>query len=165
MSYRLEPCTCIWMPYKLKPVGCKGTVLTHWGRVMHICISLPTIIGSDNGLSPGWCQVIIWTNAAISLIGPLGANFSEILIKIYKFSFKKIHLKMSFGKWGTSCLGLNVLKTRLISDASLDPQIIINIICTYHQNPLTLWKHIWIYSSILIDKIQHCSTNWFVATW
>ena len=27
--------------------------LTHWGRVTHICVSKPTIIGSDNGLSPG----------------------------------------------------------------------------------------------------------------
>ena len=33
--------------------------LTHWGRVMHICIVNLTIIGSDNGLSPGRCQAII----------------------------------------------------------------------------------------------------------
>ena len=41
--------------------------LTHWGRVMHICISNLTIIGSDNGLTPGWRQAIIWTNAGILL--------------------------------------------------------------------------------------------------
>ena len=35
--------------------------LTHWGRVTHIRISNVTIIGSDNGLSPGRCQAIIWT--------------------------------------------------------------------------------------------------------
>ena len=29
-------------------------------------------IGSDNGLSPGWCQAIIWTKAGIFSIGPLG---------------------------------------------------------------------------------------------
>ena len=29
-----------------------ATALTHWGCVMHICISKLTIIGSDNGLSP-----------------------------------------------------------------------------------------------------------------
>ena len=39
--------------------------LTHWGWVTHICVSKLTIIGSDNGLVPGWCQVIIWTNAGI----------------------------------------------------------------------------------------------------
>ena len=27
-------------------------------------------------------QAIIWTNAGISLIGPMGTNFSEILIEI-----------------------------------------------------------------------------------
>ena len=44
------------------------------------------------------------------LIGPLGTNFSEILIEIQKFSFKKIHLKISSGKWRPFCLVLNVLK-------------------------------------------------------
>ena len=33
---------------------------------------------------------IIWTNDGILLIGPMGTNFSEILIEIYTFSFKKI---------------------------------------------------------------------------
>ena len=28
------------------------SVLTHWGRVTHLCVSKLTIIGSDNGLSP-----------------------------------------------------------------------------------------------------------------
>ena len=83
--------------------------LTHWRRVTHICVSKLTIIGSDNGLSPNRRQAIIWTNAGILLIGPLGTNFNEISIEIHKFSFKKIHFKMSSGKWQPSCLGLNVL--------------------------------------------------------
>ena len=37
-------------------------VLTHWGRVTHICVGKLTIIGSDNGLSPERRQAIIWTN-------------------------------------------------------------------------------------------------------
>ena len=69
-------------------------------RVTHICVGKLTIIGSDNGLSPGRHQAIIWTNAEILLIRPLGTNFSEILIEIYAFSFKKIHLKMSSGNGG-----------------------------------------------------------------
>ena len=73
--------------------------LTHWGRVTHICVSELTIIGSDNGLSPGRRQAIIWNNAGLLLIAPLGTNFSEILIEINTFSFKKMHLKMSSGKW------------------------------------------------------------------
>ena len=54
---------------------------THWGWVTHICVSKLTIIASDNGLSPGRRQAIIWTNAGILSIGPLGTNFSEILIE------------------------------------------------------------------------------------
>ena len=83
--------------------------LTHWGRVTHICVSKPTNIGSDNGLSPGRRQAIIWTNAVILLIGPLVTNFNETSIEIHIFSFKKIYLKLSSGKWRPFCLGLNVL--------------------------------------------------------
>ena len=78
-------------------------------RVSHICVGKLTIIGSDNGLSPGRRQAIIWTNAGILLIGPLETNFSEILSEILSFSFKKMHLKMSSGKWRPCCLGLNVI--------------------------------------------------------
>ena len=90
---------------------CRETVLslTHWGRVTHICVSKLTIIGSDNGLSPDRRQAIIWTNAGLSLIGPLGTNFSEILIEILKFSFKKMRLKVSSAKGRPFCLGLNEL--------------------------------------------------------
>ena len=83
--------------------------LTHWGRVTHICIINLTIIGPDNGLSPGRRQAIIWTNAGILLIGPWGTNFSGILISIQTFSFKKMYLKMSSAKWRPFCLGLRVL--------------------------------------------------------
>ena len=83
--------------------------LTHWGRATHICVGKLTIIGSDNGLLPGRRQAIIWTIAGILLIGTLGTNFSEIFIEIRRFSFKKMHLKMSSGKWRPFCVGLNVL--------------------------------------------------------
>ena len=83
--------------------------LTHWGRVTHICVGNLTIIGSDNGWSPGRRQAITWTNVGILLIGPIGTNFSEMLIEIHTFSFNKIHLKMSSGRWRPFCLGLNVL--------------------------------------------------------
>ena len=83
-------------------------VLTHWGRVTHICVSKIIIIGSDNGLSPGRRQAIIWTNARILLIGLLGIKLGEILIEIHTFSFKKMLLKMTSGKWRPFCLGLNV---------------------------------------------------------
>ena len=88
---------------------CSKLWLTHWGRVTHICVGKSTIIGSDNGLSPERRQAIIWNNAGILWIGPLGTYFSEILTGIQAFSFKKMHLKISSAKWRPFCLGLNVL--------------------------------------------------------
>ena len=78
--------------------------LTHWGRVTHICVGNLTIIGSDNGLSPGWRQAIIWTNAGLLLIGPLKTYFSEIRFQIQQNRFENVS-----GTWRPSCLGLNVL--------------------------------------------------------
>ena len=99
----------------------------------HICVGNLTIIGSDNGLSPGRRQAIIWTNAGILLIGPLGTNFSEIVIEIHTFSFKKIHLKMSSGKWRPFCLGLNVLNVSIFT-------LIIDFV-ERNTKPL---QHIWL---------------------
>ena len=79
-----------------------------------MCVGNLTIIGSDNGLSPGRRQAIIWINAGILLIGPLGTNFNEMLIKIQTYSLKKIHLKMLSARCCPSCLGLNVLMTHVI---------------------------------------------------
>ena len=84
-------------------------LLAHWGRVTHICVGNLTNIGSDNGLSPGRRQAIIWINAGILLIRTLGTNFSEILGNIHSFSFKNMHLKMSSAKGRLFSLGLNEL--------------------------------------------------------
>ena len=103
----------------------------------HICVGNLTIIGPDNGLSPGRHQAIIWTNAGIFLIVPWGTNFSEILLGIQTFSFKKIHLKMTSAKWCPFSLGLNVLNKKMSS---------------YHcevrapgpENPMgPLWNFVW----------------------
>ena len=89
-----------WRTIRITTIrGASLWMLTHWGRVTHICVGKQTTIGSDNGLSPGRRQTTIWTNAGILLFGPLGTNFSEILIGIQTFSFKKMHLKMSSAKW------------------------------------------------------------------
>ena len=86
-----------------------AVILTHWGRVTHLCVGDLTIIGSDNGLSPGRRQAIIWNNAGSLLIGPLGTNFHEIQIEILPFSFKKMRLKMLSAKRRPFYLGLNAL--------------------------------------------------------
>ena len=77
----------------------KIIMLTHWGRVTHICVVQLTSIASDNGLSPGRRQAINWNIAGTMLIGPLGTNFNEILIGIHTFSLTKMHLKMSSAEW------------------------------------------------------------------
>ena len=89
---------------RCKRVG--SMALIHWGRVTHMRV---TIIGCDNDLSPGRSQAIISANPTILSIGHLRTNFNELFIEIDIFSFKKIHLKMSSGKWRPFCLGLNVL--------------------------------------------------------
>ena len=87
--------------------------MINWGRVTHICVVKLTIIGSDNGLSPGRRQAIIWTNAGMLLMRPLKTSFIEISIGIQTFSFKKMHLKMSSAKWRPFGSGLNVLSDRI----------------------------------------------------
>ena len=72
----------------------QGFDLTHWGRVTHICVGNLNTIDSDNGLSPDRRQAIIWTNAGILSIGPMGINFSEISMEIQTFSFRKNALKI-----------------------------------------------------------------------
>ena len=105
----------LWQVYKSNCdvyISCRQQQLlwlTHLGRVTHICAGNLTTIGSDNGLSPGRRQAIIWTSAGILLIWPLGTNFSEIQIGIQTFSYKKMQLQMSSVKWRSFCLGLNVL--------------------------------------------------------
>ena len=107
-----------------------------------ICLSNLTIIGSDNSLLHGRCQVIIWTNAGILLFGPLGRNFDEMFIKFHTFPYKKIHLKRLSTKWWPFCLGLSVLKH--------NPYIMWMILfcchCSYVVN--FFWFHM-IYSSSL----------------
>ena len=60
------------------------------------------IIGSDNGLSPGQHQAIIWTNAGILLfVGHLWTNFSEILTK-FTFFIQENVFENVVGKMTTS---------------------------------------------------------------
>ena len=89
----------------------------------HIFVSNIAIIASDNGLSPGRRQAIIWTNAGILLIGPLGTNLSENLIEIITFSWEKMRLKVSSAKWRPFCLGLIVLIHLCERDYSIGTEI------------------------------------------
>ena len=50
--------TKVWLILEVWRVTFK-LILTHWGRVMHICVGDLNITGSDNGLSPGRRQTIM----------------------------------------------------------------------------------------------------------
>ena len=76
---------------------------------MHICVGDLTIIDSDNCLSHGRRQAIIWTNAELWLNGPLGTNFSEFLIEILTFSFQENAFESVVREMAAIFLGSNVL--------------------------------------------------------
>ena len=126
-SSHMSPQCIAGYPQSTTDVAFLDLYLTHWGRVMHICVSKQTIIG--------WRQAIIWTYAGMLLIGPLGSNFSEILIEIYIFSFKKMHLKMSSGNWQPFCLGLNVLT----NNKRVRPGCVSHPTESYSRHAGTLW--------------------------
>ena len=124
--------THLWIVYN------KGNAIPLKG-IMHVCIEVErriyasvtkSIIGSDNGLSSGRRQAIILNNDGILLIGPLGTNFSEILIEILTTSLKKC-----------------VWKCRLRNGSHLSrPQCVdkLTLICDMSQKRWSLtaeWKH------------------------
>ena len=114
----------------------------------YMWVSKLTIIVSNNSLSPGRRQAIIWTNAGILLIRTLGTNSNDILSEIYTFSVKKMPLRMSSAKWRQFCLGLNVLKCQSVmtqlNNVHMDPwMLFLNNICeSFHPVGVTfrLWK-------------------------
>ena len=132
----------------------------------HICVGNLTTIGSDNGLSPGRRQAIIWTNAGIMLIGPLETKFSEILIDTLTFSFNKMCLKMSSAKWRPFCLGLNVLSFLAISIKltflifETKQNILIKLlsfyICKYCSTILWTDQHLMSQPSLVCYLTFHC---------
>ena len=82
-------------------------VLTHWGRVAHICVSKLSLVQIMA------CRMAAASDSLLS-IGTSRINNREIVIEFQTFSFKKMHLKISSAKWRLSCLGLNVLENDTI---------------------------------------------------
>ena len=145
-------------------IGVWWAGLTDWGRVTHICVSKLTIIGSDNGLSPGRRQAIIFTNAGLLLIGPLGTNFSEILIGIQIFSLKKMHLKMLSGKWHLFCLDLNVLNV-LLHCLWLQCDMVTLLDAFKYTSTLTLSCMTWQVLLLIPSNQWLCTTLQYLSVW
>ena len=93
-----------------KDIYIHSPILTNWGWVTHIPISELTIIGSDNGLSPGRRQTITWTNINWNL----RKNFIDILSKIHIFSFKNCIWKC-LAQWWPFYRSLNGLNTSVLT--------------------------------------------------
>ena len=107
-------------PYGLQPCNNElFSTLIHWGRVTHMCAGKLTIVGAGNGFSPRRRHTIVWSKVKILLTVPLGTNFSELLIIIQIFSFKKMHLITSCANWRPFCLGLSVLSNTHVCPGSL----------------------------------------------
>ena len=88
-------------------------VLTHWGRVTHLCLHNLTITGPDNGLSPGRRQAIIYLNQCWNIVNWTLRNKLQWNFNRNSYIFIQGNaLKMSSWKWGPFCLGLNVLTVR-----------------------------------------------------
>ena len=138
-----------------KPRGKTPTsLITHRGRVTHICVGKQTNIGSDNRLSPGGRQSITWTNAGKLLFGPPETNFSEILQK------HLCHLNTSSKPCSHICQhrqdGMSVLLLLHIANEALAPSAILGsnslafvIHCGTKDFPLMsvskIWCHLFIY--------------------
>ena len=98
--------------------------LTHWGWVTYICVGKLKIIGSDNGLTPGRHQAIIWINAGILLIEPLGTNFRVIYnanIFIQENAFESVICEMadilSWPQCVNACLGIKLEESQISGPA------------------------------------------------
>ena len=155
---------CIWIAALLFFVCLLITWCTHWGRVTHICVSKLTTIGSGNGLLPGRCLALMWTNAGILLVGPMGTNFSEILMEIYEFSFKKMHLKMSSGKWQLFCHGLNLLIMKLYYLIYMYVWYVLNWwhydLLWYQMHMTRIWLQLFILVLNELLNTGACCGNW-----
>ena len=119
-------------------------------------VNLPNIC-SDNGLSPGRRQAIIWTNAGILLIRTLGTNFSEIVSGINTFSFKKMCFKMSSAKC-PFCLCLNVFNWH---DYKSSNELVTDSMCVILGSQPALEKQYVLVSTAEYNKWIFFAMYWF----
>ena len=142
----------------------------------HTCLSKLTIIGSDNGLTPGRRQAIIWTNAGILLIRPSGTNFNEMLIEILTFSFMKMRLNVSSAKSRPFCLGLNVLNKLLSKEVPGEvgnPSVSLLLVgspsqsgnaqCIDHPPQRLRLSSLWISTSWLRERLKNETTFFYTV--
>ena len=118
----------------------------------HICVGKLTIIGSDNGLSPGRRKAIMRTNAWMLLIGPLGINFSEILVR--HFRSQKCTWKCRLLYSVIYCFGLKEL-TRSWRLRCKTAAVCIHRKTSWHRNTCRITDPLWWESTrSLVDSLH-----------
>ena len=149
LTCQLHPYCQTWNIKKIKPLMFHWNVLTHWGRTTHICIGNLTVIGSDNGLSPGHYYI---------------TNFNEISIGIQAFSFKKMHFKMSSAKWRPFGLGLNELKVTELAAILSQPQCVKELYKKAGKSCRLLWviQYMFVTSPTVVRFYQFISAKVFL---
>ena len=136
-------------------LACNKLLFTHLTLVSPNSSMNRVSIGSNKGLSPIRRQAIILCSAVLlSIIGPLGANFSEI----------SMHLKMSSAKWRLFCPGGNELIQALCpsQDIGILASLMsrnINASCPSisRTRGYSHTSHIWTWASYQIRKIAGCA--------
>ena len=139
----------------------------------HICVSKVTIIGSDNGLSPGWRQTIIWTNANWTPGNKFQWNLiQDLYIFIQDNAFENVVWKMAAKLSQPQCVntGHVPFPIRTLQHVTLNlPWIIINPTekhhisshwyCPHHELTLGIRsysiKHPW---PLDLDHLWHFSS-------
>ena len=112
----------------------------------HICVSTLITNGSDNGLSPGRHQARICTNSGSNVNRTLRNKLQWNFDRIHTFSFKKMHLKMSSGKWRPFCVGFSALKYISYGHKTIQYWIVCGRIQNY-PTPIPPWKKVIKYHS------------------
>ena len=123
--------------------------LSHWGRVTYIFVGNLTIIGSDNGLSPGRHQGIIWTNAEILLIEQLRNKFQwnfdqNSYIFSLKNAFENVARKMVAILSRRQCV-----KSLWLSEA------------IWHDRTWSTWVLAWQHQAITRPNVGQSSVGFF----
>ena len=126
-GYVIASHTILWYHYlsmlkKLFFFSClQLNVLTHWGRVTHICISKITIIGSDNGLSP-WTAPSHYLNQCWNIVNwTLGNKLQwnlnrNLYIFIQENPLENVVWKMAAILSRPQCVNPSGVETRIFLD-------------------------------------------------
>ena len=146
--------------------------LTHWGRVTHICAGDQGIIFSRKR-RVAWSAPSHFLNQCWNVwIGLSGTNFSEILIEIHTFSFKKMFLKIP---WPNMLTSLQRHSFYITGPLCGNPTVIgifqlgkVTVMQTFDVFLLLSWKRGW-KNCWVADGLRHYdagmkSLYWFILT-